>query len=416
MVFRFLDLPAEIRDQIYHVLVATDNARYPPSNDDEPASYRFDLAILRVNKQINHEAKKAFEDNVFIKITTPWSESIGHISSEGRVPIITAGAKADNFRGYHLWVWIDTPGVSFNGCAYSMLICLDDLPAFTRMWHLSNLNHQGLNSHLRLKLTVQDPHVPDRKIPKDLQNRLLLPFGLVKDLHSLSVHGAKVLPSVEEALKKEQAIADQSPEECLESATALKDAGNISLIAGKYDAALRQYTDAFAAIHITVCGRKRYIHADGYYMRECTSGTYKGQRSDYVRLLIRVKLVANFIHTYLKMEDWQEARFWGKRSIILFRSSLTGDDDDDLEDATKWTWVRESATMGFPARAEMGKILYRTALASRELSYWTEVENLIQAAAIYLPYDETVQTEKKILDERRSEYAEYCRDIGAEDF
>lgn len=394
MPFRFLDLPPEIRDQIYHDVLSCDSARRPPDNDEEPGSYRFDLGILRTNKQIYRESKKAFEDNIFIKITTPWSESIGHISSEGRVPIITTGPQAEHFRSFHLGVWIDAPRVPHRGTAYSMVICLHDLPAFTRMWRFSNLNHQGLNPHLRLQLTLQDPHVPGRKIPKALQIRLLQPFGDVKDLHSFSVEGDKVLPSVEEALKKDQGTPEPSPEECLENATALKDAGNKSFQTGDYDAALQHYTDAFAAIHITVSGRKRYIHADGYYTRELSSGPYQGQRSDYARLILRVKLVANFIHTYLKMEEWGEARFWGKRSIIMFRSSLIGDTSDDLGgDGKTWAWVKESATMGFPAPAEVGKIFYRTALASRKLGYQKEVTNLLAAAAVYLPHDEVIQAE-----------------------
>lgn len=141
-MFRFLDLPAEIRDQIYHDVLSTDTARRPPVDDDEPASYKFNLAILQANKQIHHEAKKAFQDNVFIKITTPWPESIDHISSEGRVPIITTGSRAEHFQAFHLWIWIDTPGFPLSGPAYSMLICLEDLPAFTRMWNFSNLVRQ----------------------------------------------------------------------------------------------------------------------------------------------------------------------------------------------------------------------------------------------------------------------------------
>ncbi|KAL8951945.1 MAG: hypothetical protein Q9222_002129 [Ikaeria aurantiellina] len=403
MGFRFLDLPPEIRDQIYHEVLSCSNARIPPPNDDDPASYKFDLSVLRTNKQVNHEAKKAFQDNIFIKITTPWSESIDHISSEGRVPIITTGCKAESFLNFHLWLWIDAPGLPPRGVAYSMVICLDDLPAFTRMWHFSNLNHHGLNEHLRLKLTLKDPHVPDRKIPKSLQTQLLLPFGLVKALHAFSVQGAKVLPSVEEALKQDQAIPDPTPEQCIENATVLKDAGNKSLQAGDYTTALQHYTSSFAAIHITVAGRKRYVHADGYYMRELTSGPLKGQRSDYARLILRVKLVANIIQTYLKMRDWEEARFWGRRSIVLFRSSFTSADSEELTgewEGLQWDWVRESASMGFPARWDMGKILYRTALASREMGFKREAGNLIRAAAIYLPHDEIVQGEKKGLDEQ----------------
>ncbi|KAL8715589.1 MAG: hypothetical protein Q9220_000925 [cf. Caloplaca sp. 1 TL-2023] len=406
MGFRFLDLPPEIRDHIYHDILSCSNARIPPADDNDPASYKFDLSILLANKQVYHEAKRAFQDNIFIKITTPWSESIDHISSEGRVPIITIGDKAEKFHTFHLWLWIDAPGLPPRAPAYSMVICLDDLPAFTRMWHFSNLNHHGLNEHLRLKLTLQDPHLPDRKIPRSLQTRLLLPFGLVKGLHAFSVQGAKVLPSVEDALKKDQAIPDPSPEQCIETATALKDAGNKALQAGDFATALEQYTAAFAAIHITVQGRKRYIHADGYYLRELTSGPLKGQRSDFARLILRVKLVANIIQTYLKMREWDEARFWGRRSIMLFRSSFTRDVDADSEEelegdwqGRQWDWMRESASMGFPARWDMGKIMYRTALASRELGMGREAGNLIRAAAIYLPHDEIVQGEKRGLDQ-----------------
>ncbi|KAI4198894.1 MAG: hypothetical protein LQ350_004959 [Teloschistes chrysophthalmus] len=404
MAFSFLNLPAEIRDQIYHEVLSATNARRPPLKDDDPGTFEFDLGVLRVNKQIHHEAKKAFEDNVFIKITTPWSESIDHISSEGRVPIITKGKPADDFHAFHLWVWIVAPGVPDRGVAYSMVISLDDLPAFTRMWHFSNLNHQGLNPHLGLKLTLQDPHVPDRKIPRNLQTLLLQPFALVKDLHSFTVEGAKVLPSVEEALKTEQAIPDASPEESLARATALKTLGNQSLQAGEYAAALQQYTDAFAAIHITVSGRKRYIHADGYYRRELTSGPYQGQRSDYARIILRVQLVANVLQVYLKMQGWEDARFWGKRSILLFRKSLIGETDDELGGSrADWAWVQESATMGFPARTEMGKILYRTALASYELKRQDEVANLMWAAAVYLPHDQIVQARARAWDTSDSE-------------
>ncbi|KAL9580002.1 MAG: hypothetical protein Q9212_004757 [Teloschistes hypoglaucus] len=399
MAINFLDLPAEIRDQIYHEVLSAINARRPPVQDDDPGTFEFDLGILRVNKQIHHEAKKAFEDNIFIKITTPWSESIDHISSEGRVPIITKDEPADDFHAFHLWVWIDAPGVPYRGIEYSMVISLDDLPAFTRMWHFSNLNHQGLNPHLRLKLTLQDPHVPNRKIPKSLQTLLLQPFGQVKDLHSFSVEGAKVLPSVEEALKTEQAIPDASREESLARATALKTLGNQSLQAGAYTAALQQYIDAFAAIHITVSGRKRYIHADGYYYRELTSGPYQGQRSDYARFIIRAQLVANVVQVYLKMQEWEDARFWGKRSILMLRKSLIGETDDELGGGrADWAWVHESATMGFPARTEMGKILYRTALASNELGRQDEVSNLIWAAAVHLPHDQIVQARAKAWD------------------
>ena len=288
---QLLNLPAEIREQIYREILSTANCYVDPVGSEEPGSYKYDLAILLVNHQIYREAKKIFQDNIFVKITTPWPEAIEHIRSEGRVPTVATGSHAATFRDFHLWVFIDTPATPHPHphVGFSMLICLEDLKAFTKMWHFSNLNHLGLNKHLRLKLTIQDPHVPDRKIPKTLQSRLLLPFGMIKDLHEFTVQGAKVLPSVEEALKNDREIPDPSPEQCLERGFALKETGNALLTNGSYREALEKYFESYGAIHITVTGRVRMIHADGFYIRELTSGLHKNMRGDYVRMILRGK-------------------------------------------------------------------------------------------------------------------------------
>lgn len=402
MAPRFLDYPAEIREQIYSEILSTANSRVESDDPDEPDHYEYQLAILLTCHQVHREAKKVFQDNVFIKITTPWAEAIEHIRSEGKVPSVTTGEKAEIFRDFHLWVFIDTPGLPYPNHygRFSMLIPLEDLESFNQFWHFSNLNNHDLNQRLRLKLTMQDPHVPDRKIPKTLQTRLLMPFGMIKDLDTFTVHGSKLLPSVDEALKKERAIPDPTPEQCLEKGFALKDAGNALLKLGAYHQALQKYIDSFGAIHIYVSGRVRTVHCDGFYIRDLASGTYKGQRGDYARMILRVQLVANIVLAYLKLEDFVEARFWGKRSIILFRQSVTHDDSDEIGDDGQ-EWLTLTWAVRIPARDAMGKIFYRTALASRALGKVADVKTLMKAAAVYLPQDEIVQKEMRALEEKR---------------
>lgn len=398
----FLDYPPEIREQIYGDILSTANSRVESNDPDEPAHYEYQLAILRTCHQIHREAKKVFQDNVFIKITTPWSEAVEHIRSEGKVPSVTTGEKAEMFRDFHLWVFIDTPGAFYPNPhgRFSMLISLEDLESFNRFWHFSNLNNEPLNPNLRLKLTIRDPHVPDRKIPKDLQTRLLMPFGMIKDLDTFTVHGSKLLPSVDEALKKERAIPDPTPEQCLEKGFALKDAGNALLKLGLYRQALQKYIDSFGAIHIHVSGRVRTVHCDGFYIRYLTSGFHKGQRGEIARTILRVQLVANIVLAYLKLEDFVEAHFWGKRSIVLFRHSVTGEDSDEIGEGRQ-DWLTHTWAFRIPARDAMGKIFYRTALASRALGKVADVKTLMKAAALYLPHDEIVQKEMRALEEEK---------------
>ena len=402
---RFLDFPAEIREQIYGEILSTASARIEPASLDEAAIYKYQLAILGTNHQVYREAKKVFQDNVFVKITTPWPEAIDHIRSDGKVPSVATGDKAAQFLDYHLWVFIDTPATPLphSHGSFSMLICLEDLEVFTRMWNFSNLNHSGLNAHLRLKLTIQDPHVRERKIPKSLQTRLLMPFSVVKSLHTFSVHGAKLLPSVEEALTKEREIPDPSPEQCLERGFSLKEAGNKLLKDGLYQGALDTYIESFAAIHITVSGRHRTIHAEGYYIRELLSGTHRGLRGDLARMILRIQLVANVVLAYIKLEDWGEAYYWGKRSIMLFRHTATGDESDDLGDEDPQEWLGAAWAARFPAKEAMGKIFYRTALAARRLGKMKDVRFLVKAAGVCLPGDEIVQREAEALKTNRDE-------------
>ena len=281
---------------------------------------------------------------------------------------------------------------------YSLLMCVEDLEVFTARWHINNLDNAELNSHLSLRLTVQDPYDYDRKLPKPLQQRLLLPFGVIKNLSEFSIQGSKVLPSVKEALEKAQAIPDPTREECLVSATTLKEAGIKAIEAGDYRRALQTFFDAFAAIHIQIEGRKRTIHAENFYIEEIQTGMYKGQRGDYVRMVLRVSLVANVILAYLKLGEWAEAHFWGKRSIVIFRQSVTGDTTEEFDLEGTPSWITGTANMHVPAKADMGYIFYRTALASRAMGKEADVKTLVKGAALYLPNDPVVQADCKALD------------------
>jgi len=157
-------------------------------------------------------------------------------------------------------------------------------------------------------------------ISKRLQRLLLEPFGHVKGLMQFSIIGNH-LSSIEEKVRAEQAVPHKTARECLEETTRLKDKGNVAFKENKWDEALRLYINAFAAMFIVCKGRQRSVWGDAWFQTYVSGGQYDGKFALQVRIILRINLVANVVATYLKMEEYEEARFWGMRTIDLLRGS-----------------------------------------------------------------------------------------------
>ncbi|MCJ1250940.1 hypothetical protein MMC30_008168 [Trapelia coarctata] len=380
----FLELPGEIRELIYHNVFRSYDNKHDSGGGYQ--HYKFDLSLMRVNQQIYYESRKVFrQNNIFVSIETPWPEAQDHVRKDGYVPILITDEQAARFKNQHLSVVIDAPRYQPIQEARKFIILVDDLPVFTEMWFYSDLTHPGLNANLRLTLKLQDPYpLPSesRPVPKALQQKLLGPFGIVKGLHEVRVVGEHY-PSVERAMREGMATPYKSAEECLEEAEKLKDEGNKAGNNKNYEEAIELYERAFLAMHIVCEGRRRSVWADEYFHRELQSGPNKGQHGQMIRLVLRVRLVANIVHAYLQLHDYEEARFWGKRSIDLMYDPLDAENDGPVPN--------------FVAAPEMGKIYYRTAMAYKALGDKVEARRLLKFAVKYLPNDPIVRAEHDAL-------------------
>ena len=287
-----------------------------------------------------------------------------------------------------------------------MITCLDDLPAFTRIWYFSNLNSgRQLNAYLTLRLDLKNPWNAGTTVPKSLQEKLLLPFGEVKDLHRMrfDFHGSPffpdctVYPSIKAKVQKEQAIPAPTPEECVEECWRRKHLGLEKLAKKDYTDTLEEYVRAFGEIFIFVEGRKREVVCDAYFSTELDSGTFKGQYGHSVRLHLRVQLVACVMQAYLLMGDYEEAWFWGQRSVRLMREGMQGMEAIGGEGWNEW--VEETVGVGFPGRKDMAWVFFRSAVARRKVleeeEREVEVEALIFAAERFAVGDQLLGAELK---------------------
>ena len=256
------------------------------------------------------------------------------------------------------------------------VILVDDLPLFAEMWYYSDLTHPGMNAHLSMTLTLRDPYAlafEEKPIPKAVQRKLLEPFGMVKGLHEVQVQGEHY-DSVEKTMRDLMAVPYPTVEKCLEESTRLKDAGNAALRAGQYKEALRLYRESFLEIMIVCDGRRRSIWGDIYFQVQCKGGQFHDQNAQEIRIVLRIRLVSNTIMAYLKLEDYEEAVFWGMRTIELLQLNMDADD----------------AIRNFPAPAETGKIYYRTAVAYRAMGNKVKARELLKTAVKFLPKDPIV--------------------------
>jgi len=388
---RFLDFPAEIREEVYRHLLTSDSVRGPHPTIDGGITYCFDLSILRVSRQIHDEARKVFlSANTFVKIETPWTEAQHHVEKEGLVPLIITGAAADSFDGHKFGVKINAPDNQQRSDAVKFVIVVQDIERFCRMWFYSALSYPALNQNLRLTLEVRKPAAvgnqdedgeeEERKqIPNVIQRQFFEPFGQVKELKDVKVYG-EYNSFIAKEMRDTMEVPYVSPEECLERSTKQKDDGNAELSKGNTSKAREHYIQAFKEIHVVCEGRRRDIWGDAFFVQELKGGQFDGHQGHVVRLTIRVKLVANMVQTYIRDENWDEAVFWGMRSINLMRGADPEADEDTL-------------MLGWPGADSVGKIYFRTGYAYKMLDDKSEARKLFRVAARYLPRDEIVQRE-----------------------
>ncbi|KAI0162706.1 hypothetical protein BJ166DRAFT_275394 [Pestalotiopsis sp. NC0098] len=388
-----LDLPPEIREHIYRIILDPDANRLHHPDEYTDYSYRDALVLFRLNRQVYYEARKIFRDlNVFVRIETPFPNAREYVALEGHVPILMREERAERFANWSLSARIGAPQTPIaESDPHFIVILRDDLDKFARIWLYSDLSNPGLNRFLSLTLCLRDPYTPDwedRRMPKWLQRQLVLPFGAVKNLRRVEFTGdTPPLASIEAEMRAEQAKPYPTPEQCLAETARLKDAGNTELKAGNYQAALDLYTDAWAAMFIIVKGKQRHVHGEAYFARELHDEPYKGRSGQLERLALRIQLVASTCLAYLKLGDYEEVIFWGMRTIHMLQQMSGADERDDVPPE------REVVPDNFPGRVQIGRIYYRTAMAYKACKDRDQAKKLLRVAAAYMPSDRSIREE-----------------------
>ncbi|KAH8723824.1 hypothetical protein GQ44DRAFT_728400 [Phaeosphaeriaceae sp. PMI808] len=341
--FPFLSLPLELREAIYSLYFKpADRLAHNLSLDAQGYSggvYDFDFDLYLVNRQLYDEAKTVWRrENVFVKIATPWPSAeeynVNHISSEGLVPIVCKDRQADGFNSHHALIQITAP---FHQATpeHCVVVLLDDLHLFAQTWYYSALSYPMLNDRLSTIFVLRDPYSPNPGSPNlnnpniPLQRRIILPFGQIKGLYHKEL--LNFAPTIHQELSKEMSTPVPTLQQSCESCADLIDQGDAILPASPA-AALDLYMQAFHAIHILVHKRTRRVLADVFFHETIEAGRFAGQTGLTVRVVLRLQLVSRCLLAYLRLGQWDEAAFWGMRTIRIMRQSMDVDYESFLSE------------------------------------------------------------------------------------
>jgi hypothetical protein len=265
--FRFMDLPGELRNEIYALLLCSFKQPHTMKHEANAfgptvARHAIDTAILRTNSEIHREAYDVMvKTNGFIRIDFTDASRFHGILDMFSVPIVAADkAQIEQFQGFVLKLT----------CAYKyeeLAVKQHDLPATQGAVMVRAEDAQRLccairSSSFLLKLGIEVAPAlsaqPARYRPlfdtffsDKTQRKILLPFQyLIRGLEHFDIWG-KVLPSsLENAIRREVALDEWTdPSVAIGYALKAKSCGDRAFEAGHTQRACRAWS--IATIDIT---------------------------------------------------------------------------------------------------------------------------------------------------------------------
>jgi hypothetical protein len=170
--FRLLDLPAEIRDQIYHDIVCTWPA-YKSTWDEEKQqavvptevavmNRKTETAILRANRQVYQEAKTVMlRGNQFIRVSMKGFQPLRFLFIPSQVPVVTMDQDIiTKYKGFVMTHSIDiTDDPAPLKGQFEVMILRRDLDRFAQALGKADMGSPNFTATSKHRVTVHNPFV-----------------------------------------------------------------------------------------------------------------------------------------------------------------------------------------------------------------------------------------------------------------
>lgn len=391
--FRFLDLPGEIRNNIYGLLLCSweDELEQDGRGAVAKRSARCDAtALLRTNKQIHEEAfDYMMKRNQFVRVTCRGLDVHTLFLGDEVVPIVSEGHRAKQFEGYMMHLTLSKPALSLNRPNFSeheLMMLRSDLPVLCRELDIESTMtgvYSSANEHLSICATVSFNPFHTRLFSPAIQQHLLEPIAAhLRGITNLSISGP-VSTDIAEAVKSQVAQPRWTdPKAILDSIHTGMDVGKRQWQNNKYYTAAESWDYAMRTL-------ERMRHSSSWLSLKASGG------EDFVNATADLFFTLNLLRAAFLQVDMADEQLFnrplvernGARSLAHLMKCETA--SALFAQHADGTWT--------PSNEQTSKMLYRQARCLRLLKARDNVVRavtLIEQAAALAPNDIAIRDEK----------------------
>lgn len=265
--FRFLGLPAELRNRIYEQLLSSKHVKH-----SDFTWYQFHLAILRCNHQLYLEAGGIWNKNIFVLIVT-YSKDLVE-----RIPLLMERPRVENLTNWHVRMWLDGSG-SIVGTVRSLIIVADDLERFCKQFYFRTLDAQ----ESRYVMNVGLGGTVDNSRSQVVLRSLLRPLNILYKFNiNVNINGFRLDLGEDEISKFPGYFGPSTPFQRIREGVKYLSAGTTQLLASSPSSALEIYQKAREVLHLDTNSRLCAEHVSGFFNFCRSIAPYREQSGFYI--------------------------------------------------------------------------------------------------------------------------------------
>lgn len=407
--FRFLDLPGEIRNSIYDLLLCSwnDEPEYDPSMPSSLSrrvSSSPSTAILLANRQINAEASDyMIKRNQFVRITCRGMD-VGNLFQGEGIPVITTNARSISlFDGHVMHITLSKPALvpsPFQFSEFEMMMLRSDLPKLCEQLDIESVMSDAnstTSEHTSIQASIRLDYAQTRFLDPAIQERLLQPLAAaLRGVPNLKLLGP-VDPALAAAVKAEVAKPRWTePEATIEEIGTGVDVGKRQWQQNSFYSASQSWAYALRTL-------ERMRHSSSWL------GLQKAGGEEFVNKIADLYFTLNLLHAqFLQMDMAND----GSQGASMQRSgSLAFQHLRKCETASARFAQHAGATWA-PSNQQSAKMLFRQARCLRLMGHAAssvQAVTLIEQAASLAPTDMAIRDEKDAVLAWEGELAESRR-------